>query len=552
MNIVLTGFMGTGKTSVSKKLLKLLNLSSQKFDIIDTDDTIEKREKLKISDIFERYGEKYFRNLEKSLVQELSKKDNLIISTGGGIVLDRTNIENFRKNSLVICLKANIDVIFERVRYNKARPLLNCENPLEIIKELLSIRDSFYKNCDIMLDTSYKNIDEVAELIREYYYSSVHVSLLDKSKNYKIFINPYKENNKNLSDISYFLTRFHENKILIISDTNVSKIYLDNFTLNLKKAKFDVLSYIIPAGESNKNLTEIKNIWEKCAENFLDRQSLIISFGGGVVSDIAGFVASTYMRGIKVIHFPTSLLAMVDASIGGKTGFDLDCGKNLIGTFYQPDFIYINPDFLKTLDDRQFFSGISEVIKYALIYNYSFYFKGEKISFYNFLENNFSDYKNKEVLYNLISVSAKIKTLIVSCDEKEKGLRKILNFGHTLGHSLETFFNYEYLHGEMVAFGMMFGTFLSYDLGFLEEECKTKILKFLNKVFSSEIFKNSFNILRDEKNLEKIIDILKHDKKGSDEKYISFVLLKNIGEAFYKNLDIDVIKEELKKFISIK
>ena len=558
MNIVLTGFMGTGKTATSRELLKLLNKNSDGkiFKLIDTDKRIEYSEGRKINDIFKEEGEIFFRNLEHDLAKDLAKdvEYGAIISTGGGFVLNKSNINLLKPNSIIFCLKASKEVIYDRIKNNKDRPLLKDPNPLEKIEKLLKDREKFYKNCDFAIDTDNKTILEVAESIKKIFENIYQVDCnrdLKYPEYYRVYINDYLKNKAKLFDKTLLLRKIvsqKTNKILVITDSNVSKYHLTNFLSELKLdlKETEIFFHIVPSGENNKTLSEINKIWEVCSKNYLDRNSLIISLGGGMVSDMAGFVASTYMRGIKCIHFPTTLLAMVDASIGGKTGFDLSFGKNLVGTFYQPEFVFIEPEFLNSLDERNFISGMAEVIKYSVIYD----FRIDNLKMYDFIEKNISNLKNSIVLNELIRASIKIKSDIVSRDLHEGNLRKILNFGHTLGHSMETFFDYKYLHGEMVAFGMLFSLYLSsiYEksLDFIEE----KIFKILTFLYPKELFINSFNHLKDPESLEKIVNVMKDDKKGIGNG-ISFVLLqiseKKIITAF-KVLDIEFIREKLNTF----
>ena len=231
--------------------------------------------------------------------------------------------------------------------------------------------------------------------------------------------------------------------VLIISDSNVYNTQGDNFVKNLKSKI--IYEYIVTPGEDAKSLDIYEKIIEYCVKINLSRKSVIIALGGGVVGDLAGFIASTYMRGIDVIQVPTTLLAQVDSSIGGKTGINIGNFKNIIGSFYQPKFTYINVDALKTLPEDEFKSGMSEVIKYSLIYDYDFL---------DYLINNSKDILNKdtEKLYYIVKKCANIKAEVVGKDEREGGLRKILNFGHTFGHGVEKLCKIS--HGNAVSIGM--------------------------------------------------------------------------------------------------
>lgn len=323
----------------------------------------------------------------------------------------------------------------------------------------------------------------------------------------------------------------------------MKNIYLKKLLNILKNNKNICNYYSINAGEENKNIKTITKLWTACLKNKLDRNSIIIAFGGGVVGDMAGFIASTYLRGIDFIQIPTTLLAQVDASIGGKTGFDLDCGKNLIGTFYQAKLVWIDFNFLKTLDDREFKNGLYEVIKYALIYKNC----GYKDNFFEFIKLNIDKILNRDsdILEKLIKISGDLKNNIVRQDNKEKNIRKILNLGHTLGHSLETYQNYKGLkHGEGVGFGIMFAINLSLSLMLCEKNIEIEVLNLLKKLgFSYSIFDfDKENII------ENIFNFMINDKKRFNLE-IDFILPINLGEVDIYKIETKIIKKELENFL---
>ena len=237
-------------------------------------------------------------------------------------------------------------------------------------------------------------------------------------------------------------------KAAIVSNTTVHPLYGDVVSNSLKKAGFDVLTVIIPDGEEYKDLLRVEYIYNELLKAKLDRSSSLVALGGGVIGDITGFAASTYMRGISYIQVPTTLLAQVDSSVGGKTGVNHKLGKNMIGTFWQPRLVWIDVKTLNTLQKREFLAGVAEVIKYGVIWDEELFY---------FLEKNRTRILNldRDVLMYVIKRSCEIKAEVVSKDEREAGVRSILNFGHTIGHAIETVTGYrKYLHGEAVAIGM--------------------------------------------------------------------------------------------------
>ncbi|MBC5995913.1 3-dehydroquinate synthase [Romboutsia ilealis] len=316
--------------------------------------------------------------------------------------------------------------------------------------------------------------------------------------------------------------------VLIISDSNVYNAQGDNFIKNLKSKI--IYEYIVSPGEDTKSLDVYEKIIEYCVKVNLSRKSVIIALGGGVVGDLAGFVASTYMRGIDVIQVPTTLLAQVDSSIGGKTGINIGNFKNIIGSFYQPKFTYINVDALKTLPENEFKSGMSEVIKYSLIYDYYFL---------DYLIDNSKEILNKDIekLYYIVKKCANIKAEVVGNDEKEGGLRKILNFGHTFGHGVEKLCKIS--HGNAVSIGMNMAFKLSLRERFIEEEYYNKFLKVCESYDLPIAFENA-----DE---QSVLNIMKSDKKNSFSK-INLVLPVGLGKVevvdnISEDLILDIIRE---------
>jgi len=358
-----------------------------------------------------------------------------------------------------------------------------------------------------------------------------------KKNSYNILIG------KPFTELVHWLPEIKSKKILVITDTNVEKLYLQKLGSSLKEKKYDVNFCIIPAGEQYKNLNEINKIYKSCVESGLDRDSLIIALGGGVVGDMAGFVAATYLRGIRFIQVPTTLLAQVDASIGGKTGIDLEFGKNLVGAFHQPSLVWIDPEFLKTLDDREYKNGLAEVIKYVVICE----------NYWDFFKINIAKILNRdsEILQKVLYMCAKAKANVVSKDEKEAGLRKILNFGHTLGHAIETNFNYCYKHGEMVAVGMAFASFVAVKMELCDKSVETILVNLLKRILPMDDFLEKFKRqlrTRDDAvksiKIDDIVEIMARDKKMSDGK-IDFILLKSFGKVEIVSLSLDDIKKML-------
>ena len=307
-------------------------------------------------------------------------------------------------------------------------------------------------------------------------------------------------------------------KILIISNKEISDLYSKEFLKNLKDNNYQTQMFLIKAGEAHKSLETLSEIYNVAFEFGLDRNSLFIALGGGIVGDITGLAAATWLRGIEYIQIPTTLLSMVDSSVGGKTAVNHPKGKNLIGAFHQPKAVFIDPETLKTLPKREFNAGMAEVIKYGVI-------KDKEL--FEFLENE----KNKNKLINLeneylikiINSSIKTKSHVVSADEKEHGIRAILNYGHSFGHVIENLCGYgEFLHGEAISIGMRIAGDIALEKGLWSKE------EFIRQDNLLKSYSLPTKIPKINKN--EVIRILMGDKKVRDGK-MRFILPKGIGEV---------------------
>lgn len=304
-------------------------------------------------------------------------------------------------------------------------------------------------------------------------------------------------------------------KIFVLVDENTNEHCLPYFLANLP-TEIEIEIIEIEAGEENKNIYTCIDLWHTLIELDADRKSIMINLGGGVITDIGGFVASTYKRGIDFVNVPTTLLAMVDASVGGKTGVDLGSIKNQIGVINEPKSVVVITKFLETLPTNQMRSGLAEMLKHGLIYDKTYW---DKLKHLNNL--------NTDDLDILIKQSIQIKNEIVSQDLKENGIRKALNFGHTLGHAIESYFlesedKKQLLHGEAIAIGMILESYLSYKLELISKDSYAEIKYIITDIFE----KISFN----DSDIQKILDLLIFDKKNEFGN-IQFTLLNKIGES---------------------
>lgn len=317
-------------------------------------------------------------------------------------------------------------------------------------------------------------------------------------------------------------------KICIVSDSIVASYYLKTLSTYLTEQEFQVCSYVFEAGEENKNLTTVEGLYEYLILQSFDRNDALLALGGGVTGDLTGYAAATYLRGIRFIGLPTSLLSMVDSSIGGKTGVDFKQYKNMVGAFHQPIAVYMNMKVLSTLNKRQFVSGMGEIIKHGLIKDAVYYdwMKQKKDSILA---------GNTDTLQELVYRSLLVKKEVVEHDPKEKGERAILNFGHTIGHAVEKLKNFELLHGECVAIGMVAAAYVSFLRGYIAKEQLTEITDTI-QAFELPVKVHGIDV-------EDVVCACKHDKK-MDGNHIKFILLKTIGEAV---IDTSVTEEEIRQ-----
>ena len=319
-----------------------------------------------------------------------------------------------------------------------------------------------------------------------------------------------------------------DRKVVVVTNPTVAGYHLGTLLANLEANELHVVT--IPDGEKYKTLETVENILNECFEHKLDRKSLLIAFGGGVIGDMTGFTASLYQRGIDFIQIPTTLLSQVDASVGGKTGVNNAYGKNLIGAFYQPKAVYIDPEFLKTLPEREFAAGVAEIVKMAVMFDKE-YFK--------FLET--ADLKNEEVLKETIRKSVELKAWVVNQDEKEAGIRAVLNYGHTFGHVVENETKYTtYLHGEAVAIGMVMANALAVELG-LFTQAEADEVKFL---LQKSCLPTEYVI----KDVDAFYEHFFLDKKSANNS-ITFILPDGMGgHKMVSDIDAMLVKNVLAKF----
>jgi 3-dehydroquinate synthase len=538
-NIALIGFSATGKSVIARKVAECLH-----WTFIDTDDEIVRLSGKTIPEIFKQDGEDKFRQLERKVLKQACHKDQAVIATGGGAIVDPENQQLLLQTSVVVCLEARPETIHQRLLHDTlysanpvVRPLLAGDNPLERIKHLKTKRQPYYAMADWTVHTDNLTPDEVSrevikgwQYVNKYQGSGKHSAEADlvcrvetATANYPVFVGwgildrlGEKMKQAGLSGTA-----------TIISDEIVFAIYGARIEKALHKAGFAINYCVVPPGEASKNIDQAAKIYDFLIEHRVERNDVIVALGGGVVGDLSGFVAATFLRGLSWLQVPTSLIAMTDASIGGKVAIDHPHGKNLIGAFYQPSLVLADVKALATLSQRELTSGWAEVIKHGLILD---------ADLLQLLENRAQDLLKlkPDITSKVIARSAAIKCRIVSEDEKETGIRTLLNYGHTIAHGLETASRYDrFLHGEAVAIGMMGAARLSHRLGLLSPEAVERQQAILQK----------FGLPTDCSGvpLADVFEAMEMDKKVRD-KAIRWVLLEDIGRAVIRS---DVPKKEV-------
>lgn len=449
MNLILAGPPGTGKTTLGRLCAKLLG-----YTLVDTDEEISKQTGKSIAEIFSTQGEDVFRDIESNTLAKIIKYKNSVISLGGGTLLSDINRSIAKDHGVLICLRASESNIEARLANNDERPLLqNNKENLSSISVLLAQRKAHYDSFDFQLKTDDTKPDVLAEHIVDKL-MPWHHTITTNTGGYPLILG--------VKALTYLTSMLNNHGLpkpnLIISDTNIAPLWSNKLGRQLSIPVFS-----IPDGESHKTLETVHNIYDQFLLHDLDRSSLVLVVGGGVVGDIAGFAAATYMRGIRWVNIPTTLLSMIDASIGGKVGVDLPQGKNMIGAFHPPEMVLADPETLTTLPDNEYKAGLAEVIKHGIIAD------AELFSLVNS--------KSLPLSRDLLQKALEVKINIIQQDPFERNERAKLNLGHTIGHGVEAASNYRLRHGEAIAIGLYGEALLAEQIGIADPGLSSKIEK---------------------------------------------------------------------------
>ncbi|MBW3633142.1 MAG: 3-dehydroquinate synthase [Chloroflexi bacterium] len=457
--VVLIGFSGTGKTTVARLLAENLGWTAA-----DSDAEIERHWQTTIPTIFREHGESAFRTSERVILRQLLSEPRLVVATGGGAAVDPTAWADDmlgRETTLVVALDASPETILTRLQRQTVeegeaveRPLLEAENPLQRIRNLKSERQSGYDAAHLTICSDGISApivaDEIAAVVRVLDGQVLRIRLDAPSGASDVHIAP--------GALARLGAHVRERwptatRAWIVTDTNVGPLHARAVERALRDSAITSSTYMVPAGEGSKSLATTGELYDWLLGNGVERGDVVVALGGGVVGDLAGFVASTALRGIGLAQVPTSLLAAVDSSVGGKTGINHAAGKNLIGAFHQPPVVVVDSELLRTMPPRELRSGWAEIVKHSIIQRSTP--DGERGDLANVLRRNVAHLKRLEepATSYVVWRNIALKAAVVAADEREMGIRAYLNFGHTLGHAIEAA-DYQLLHGEAVALGM--------------------------------------------------------------------------------------------------
>jgi len=528
-SIVLVGLMGAGKTSIGKRLAVKLGLP-----FYDADHEIERAAGITIAEIFARHGESHFRAGEKRVIQRLLNQGPIVLAPGGGAFIDPETRALIRNQAISIWLHCPLPILVNRVRGRTHRPLLNSGDPAEILRSLSAERNPIYAEADIVIFGSEDPPEVTVQTIIDAL--STHV--------------PMKQVKVQLSQTGYnvliganLLTRagalmtssIPQKRCCIITDETVAGLHLPVLEQSLSDAGISYDTIIVRPGEASKGFETWTSLVEELLARKVDRHTAVVALGGGVVGDLAGFAAAVTLRGLPFVQIPTTLLAQVDSSVGGKTGINSRHGKNLIGAFHQPRLVLADIGVLASLPTRERLAGYAEIVKAGLIADRNLY---------EWCESNAEPLLegNAKTLAEAIERAVEFKANVVGSDEREEKAsngRALLNLGHTFAHALEAETGYggDLLHGEAVAIGIVLAMELSVLLGFCTREDTDRVAKHLAAVTLPIRIPN----LR----IENLLAHMKQDKKMRDGK-LTFVLMRGIGQAFtFGDVSEDAVRSVL-------
>ena len=507
-NIVLVGFMGSGKSTVGPLLASRLGRPFREID-----DEVAAGAGKPVTEIFASEGEPGFRRREADCLQRALETEGQVVAVGGGAPLAEENWRRIRAGNCVVALTAQADELLRRLNGSIDRPLLKA-NPAASVAALLRSRIDRYLESDLVLATDGQPVERVVdELARRLPRGGLRrISIEIPGSRHEIVIG------RGLGDLAGPALRRSGvgGMVVVATDPRVGTIHATSLTEALGRAGFAAETYSLPAGERAKSVEAFEALVERLGELRLDRSGALVALGGGTVGDVTGFAAATLLRGIRYLHIPTTLLAMVDSSIGGKTAINLRAGKNLVGALHQPVGVLCDLAYLDTLPEEEFRSGMAEVCKAAMIAD---------ADFARWLLDCVEGILRRDVdaVGEAVARAVSIKASVVRDDPTEVGRRAILNYGHTVGHGLERALGYGRIrHGEAVAWGMQ----VAAELGIITGRCPADVAT------SQRSLLEAFGLLRQPPRVDRrsLLEAIAHDKKSRGGE-VQWVLLRGVGNA---------------------
>ncbi len=500
-NLVITGFMGAGKSCVARRVAEMLSKP-----LVAMDEVIAQRAGKSIPDLFATDGEEAFRRAERELCLELGTREGLVIDTGGGALVDPRNRDALAQNGCLVALDCTEDELLRRLRGDRQRPMLWGDDPVARLRELLAERRAAYAEVPHHVDNSDRPLEAVAQEVIALWRAEPFVRWArTPTGSYQIQLVP-----GGLSHIGRLLrARGIEGVAAVVSDEHVWPRYGTQVMDALAEAGLAASHVVLPAGEEHKRLETVRDLYDRFVEMGLDRSGAVVALGGGVVTDMVGFAAATFMRGVPLVQASTTLLGMVDASVGGKVAVDHPQGKNLVGAFVQPLLVMLDPATLATLPDLERRAGLAEVIKAGIIADaelFEAYEAGEP----------------ERGLRWAIERALDVKLTVVEEDPYERGRRMVLNLGHTFAHAFEVLTLYQLHHGLAVSVGMAAAAELAQITGACSDATRNRIL--------STLIRHHLPTTFDSHPPEAVLAAMRHDKKRSAGK-LRLVLPRDIGDA---------------------
>lgn len=543
--IVLVGLMGAGKTTIGRRLAARLGVP-----FIDADAEIETAAGMSISEIFEKHGEAHFREGERRVIERLLRSGaGGVLATGGGAFIDPQTRLAIARHGVSVWLRADVELLLKRVQRRNTRPLLKQGDPREIMEKLRDQRYPIYALADIVtdsVDTPHDAVvDDIVAKLTAYFAAKgggamiptggdekIRVDLGVRAYDIHVGAGPIGRAGALLKPL------LRRGRVVVVTDRNVAQQHLPALLRALDASAIAHAELILPPGEQTKDFEHLQLLLDWLLDQKIERGDLVLALGGGVIGDLAGFAASILLRGVDFVQIPTTLLAQVDSSVGGKTGINTRHGKNLIGAFHQPRMVIADIGLLASLPQRELLAGYAEVVKYGLI--------GDAL-FFEWLETAAPAILARDVgaLTRAVLTSCKAKAAIVSADERESGPRALLNLGHTFGHALEreTGYGERLLHGEAVAIGICLAFEVAAQIGLAPRQDAQRVTRHLSAI---GLPARIADIAGPPLDCEKLLAHMTQDKKVTQGR-INFVLPRRIGDCFITDqVDLQTIGQALK------